>query len=123
MGGVIVKVQVVKVDFDNFRERIDDAKRCIIHFLPCKVRISSGRNGLHIKKFCHNEIEYSYALSLKQKFDDPVRLKIDALRKEHGLIGDITFSVKCIDEEIKIAGEWVNFETESDVKNMEDLLI
>lgn len=117
-----MKKQVVTVDFDNFRERINEAKKCIINFLPCKVRISSGRQGLHIKKICHNEIEYSHALSLKIQYDDPRRLKIDAIRKELGLTGDILFKEKCVGKDRKIAGEWIDFESESDVMTMEEVL-
>lgn len=117
-----MKPQIVTVDFDDFRCRIDVARQCIINFLPCEVRISSGGNGLHIKKTCYNEIELSNALFLKNKYDDPKRLAIDALRAEKGLIRDILFKQKCIGQNIKEAGEWVIFDSESDVINMEELL-
>jgi hypothetical protein len=122
MGGIAMQVRVVYVDFDNFRQRIDEAKQCLIEFLPCLVRISSSRNGLHIKKICNNEIEHSCALSLKQKYDDPKRIAIDALRKKVGLTSEILFFVKCIGQERRVAGEWIEFESESDVRNMEEIL-
>ncbi len=122
MGEVTMKPRLVTVDFDNFESRIDDAKQCIIDFLPCEVRISAGGLGLHIKKTCYNEVEYSHALLLKSKYDDPNRLQIDALRAEKGLTEEVLFGKKCIGRDMKEAGEWVNFDSESDVINMKELL-
>lgn len=117
-----MQVRVVTVDFDNFRQRIDGAKQCLIDFLPCQVRISGGGNGLHIKKLCNNEIEYCQAILLKQKYDDPKRRAIDAVRKKVGLTGEILFSDKRIGRERGTAGEWVNIENKSDVMNLQFLL-
>ncbi len=117
-----MKTRIVTVDFDNFRERIDEARQCLINFLPCKVRISASGTGLHVKKFCSSEDEYSHALALKKKYDDPRRIENDAARKEHGLTGDILFFDKWIGGERKIAGEWKDFESKSDVMNMEETL-
>lgn len=117
-----MRVRFVYVDFDNFRQRIDEARQCLTDFLPCQVRISAGGNGLHIRKLCNNEIEYSHALSLRQKYDDPKRIAIDARRKKVGLTSDILFGVKHIGQEPRgVAGLWIDIENESDVMNLEDL--
>ena len=122
MGSITMKVRVVTVDFDNFRQRIDEARECLIKFLACKVRRSSSGEGLHMKKSCSSEAEYSHALALKNKYDDPRRIEIDAIRKEHGLTSDILFSDKWIDGDRKVAGSWVNFESKNEVMNMEEIL-
>lgn len=122
MGSIAMKIRVVTVDFDNFRARIDEARKCLINFLPCKVRLSASGEGLHIKKFCRGEDEYSHAMALKKVYDDPRRIEIDAVRKEHVLTGDILFSEKWIGGERKIAGEWKDFERENDAMNMEKIL-
>ncbi len=115
-------MKVLYVDFDGFRQRIHEAKQCLIEFLPCQVRVSAGGNGLHIKKFCNNEIEYSRALSLKQKYDDPKRLAIDARREKVVLTSEILFVVKHIGQEPRgVAGLWIDIENESDVINLEVL--
>jgi hypothetical protein len=117
-----MKPQTVTVDFDNFRERINEARQCLLDFLPCEVRISAGRLGLHIKKTCYNEIEHSHALSLRTKYDDPKRLLIDRLRAEKGLTGEILLRKKCIGQDTKEAGEWVHFNRVKDAMNIEVLL-
>lgn len=122
MGGVTMQVRVVTVDFDNFRQRIDEARECLIDFLPCKVRISASGEGLHVKKFCSSEAEYSRALALKKEYDDPRRIELDIKRKEHGLTGDLLFFEKWIEGIRKVAGRWINFESKNEVMNMEEIL-
>jgi hypothetical protein len=117
-----MKSRLVTIDFDDFRNRIDDAKQCIINLLPCQARISAGGDGLHIKKTCYNEIEHSHALSLRTKYDDPKRLLIDRLRAEKGLTGEILLRKKCIGQDTKEAGEWVHFNRVKDAMNIEVLL-
>jgi hypothetical protein len=117
-----MRMRMVYVDFDNFRQRIDEARQCLIDFLPCQVRISSSGNGFHVKKLCNNESEYSSALILKKKYDDPKRIAIDEAREKVGLNGDILFSTKCIGGKRGTAGEWIYIENESDVINLECLL-
>jgi hypothetical protein len=84
---------VVTVDFDNYRERIDQARKCLTGFLPCKARISGGREGLHILKTCVDETEYAHALALRERYDDPDRWVQDRLR--HGLTGGMLNNTKC----------------------------
>jgi hypothetical protein len=115
-------MRMVYIDFDDFRQRIFELRQCLIDFLPCRVRISAGGNGLHIKKLCNNESEYSSALILKKKHDDPKRLAIDEAREKVGLNGEILFFSKNIGEERGTAGEWKDIENESDVMNLEVLL-
>lgn len=117
-----MRVRIVTIDFDNFRQRIDEARECLINFLPCKVRISASGEGLHIKISCSNEDEYSRALALKNQYDDLRRIEIDSKRKEHGLTGDILFSDKWIGGNRKVAGRWINFESKNEVMNMEEIL-
>lgn len=117
-----MKSKIVTIDFDDFRKRIDDARQCIINLLPCKVRISSGGDGLHIKKKCYNQIELSNALSLKKKYDDHKRQEIDALNAGLGLTPEILFHRKCIGQDIEEASDWVHFSRLKDAMNMEVLL-
>lgn len=117
-----MKPQTITIDFDDFRKRIDDARQCIINLLPCKVRISAGGDGLHIKKICYNELELSNALSLKNKWDDPKRQEIDALNAGLGMTPEILFHRKCIGSDIIEADKWVHFHRVKDAKNMEVLL-
>lgn len=113
---------MVTIDFDDFRNRIDDARQCIINLMPCKARISASGDGLHIKKTCYNEIELSNALSLKNKYDDPKRVQIDALNAGLGMTSEILFNRKCIGEKIEEASEWLHFHRIKDAMNMEVLL-
>ena len=117
-----MEMRAVTIDFDNYRERIDELKQCMISLLPFKARKSGNREGLHLLKRCPDEAEYLRALSIKQKCDDPKRLLIDALRAKYGLTGNVLFTIKCIGNERKVAGEWVNFKNESDIAILEDLL-
>lgn len=117
-----MKPQMITIDLDDFMSRIEDARQCIIDLLPCKVRISSGKNGLHIKKICYNEIELSNALLVKNKYDDPKRLEIDALRNDLRLTKEILFGRKSLGHDSKEADEWVLFHRRKDAMNMEVLL-
>lgn len=106
----------VTVDFDNYMERIDEAKKCLVDFLPCKVRISGGKRGLHILKICANETDYSHALHLRKKYDDPKRFFIDEIRAKKGLVGNVLSDIKCIGNIVKVADKWVDIENKNDIE-------
>jgi hypothetical protein len=83
----------VTADFDGHRERTSEARQCLVRFLPCLARISSGRAGFHVLKLCDSELEYSQALRLREEYDDPARLLLDKSRARHGLTGGLLNSV------------------------------
>jgi hypothetical protein len=105
MGGLTMEMRAVTIDFDNYRERIDELKQCMIGLLPFKARKSGNGEGLHLLKRCPDEAEYLHAISIKQRYDDPKRVLIDAFRAKYGLTGNVLFNIKCIGKERKIAGE------------------
>jgi len=86
-------MRAVTADFDGYRERLGEARQCLVRFLPCLARISSGGRGFHVFKICDSELEYSRALRLKEEFDDPVRRSLDKARARHGLTGGLLNNV------------------------------
>jgi len=105
--------KIVTIDFDNFTENIDEAYQCLIDFLPCKVRISGGGNGLHFKKYCFDE-SYKNAFVIREKYDDPKRLYVDRINERAGLTTNILLGHFCFKNETRIASEWIT------VRNKED---
>jgi hypothetical protein len=100
------------IDFDNFRERKEELKECFaILPKPFFVRISGGKKGLHII-LGKGQDERQYRL----KYDDPERLIIDAIRRKFGFTSNMLLSKKCIGHEVKIAGDWIKINNDSDVK-------
>ncbi len=99
--------KIVTIDFDNFTERIDEAYQCLIDFLPCKVRISGGWNGLHFKKYCKEGDEFNRAWLLREKYDDPKRLCISILNGKVGMDTNVLLGHFCFRNKTTIAGEWI----------------
>ncbi len=108
--------EIVTIDFDNIMERIDNALICLIDFLPCKMRISGGRKGLHFKKYCTNEEEYKCALLVRERYDDLKRLFADSINEKAGLQTNILLGNYYFDGEFKKAGEWVMVENKSEAE-------
>lgn len=101
------------IDFDNFRERKEELRECFtILPKPFFVRISGGKKGLHII-LAKGQDEMQYRL----KYDDPERLKIDAIRRKYGFTSNMVLSKKCIGHEVKIAGAWRIIRDKKDVKD------
>lgn len=102
----------IGLDFDDYEKRIPELKELLTSLSkPFKVRISGGKKGLHIIAESDNPEK------LQEMYDDPERLEIDRARKRHGLCSNILLRVKCICGEKKVAGDWIDIKTESDLIN------
>ncbi len=90
------------IDFDNSAERLDELLECLNSLpQPYLIRKSSGGEGLHIK-LAEDVDDTKY----REKWDDPVRLRLDRIRAEHGLTGNMLDNVK----NGKVSGKWVKIE-------------
>ncbi len=116
-----IRNQPFPVTIDLDRERFDKVEKCLIDFLPCYARLSSG-HGMHILKLCFDEETYKKALLLRNKYDDPERQVIDKIRTEHGLTGNLLLGIKGFRNERKIAGKWIKIENKEDVKKFMEVL-
>lgn len=103
---------IIKIDFDNYIERIDMLRECLYTIpKPLFVRISSGEKGIHVMSFHDDDKGY------RERFDDPDRLEIDGIRQRHGLINNLLAEVKSYGSERKVAGEWIKRKNEKDCEN------
>lgn len=103
----------MSIDFDNTAERLDELRECLNELpQPFKIRKSSGGEGVHIV-LAEGVDDTKY----REKWDDPVRLRLDRIRAEHGLSGNILHNVK----NGKKAGEWVEIKDGLKFKNTEEL--
>ncbi len=103
---------MIKIDFDDIvirgrrgklvlnNKRVFVAQRCLNELKPCYARVSSGRRGFHILKFCDD------GLWAEQAWDDPKRRLINEIRISEGLTANILFDVKSFRNVSRKAGEW-----------------
>lgn len=88
---------IIRIDFDNFSERIEKLRECLNDIpKPLEVRISSGGAGLHIRSFHEDDKGY------REKYDDPNRLELDRIREKLNLVNNMLSDKK----NGKAAGEW-----------------
>ncbi len=109
------------IDFDNFRKRVEELRECFsILPKPFYIRVSGGKEGLQIVLSPeHRQDDMKY----RETYDDRERLKIDAIRRKYGFTSNMILKKKCIDNEVKIAGEWHKIKNDSDSnKFLEELL-
>ena len=100
---------IIKIDFDNYIERIDELRECINAIpKPLYVRISSGRKGIHIMSFHEDDKGF------REKYDDPIRVQIDRNREGQRLINNLLADVNSFGSERKVAGKWIKVENEKD---------
>lgn len=96
---------MIKIDFDNFLERMDELRECLNDIpKPLRVRISGSGRGVHVISFHNDDKGY------REKYDDPERLKLDRIREKFGLTNNILADVKCG----KVAGKWITIKSETD---------
>ena len=96
---------MIKIDFDNFNERIGELRECLNDIpKPFFARISSSGKGIHIISFHNDDNGY------REKYDDPIRLKLDRIREKIKLINNMLADVNCG----KAAGKWVKIKKEID---------
>ena len=82
---------IIKIDFDNYAERIDLLRECLYTIpKPLFVRISSGGKGIHVMSFHDDDKDY------REKFDDPIRLEIDEIRESTRLINNLLADVHSV---------------------------
>ncbi len=104
--------RLIKLDIDNVPERIFEVQKILHNLMPCYVRISGGKKGLHVLKKC-DKSEPCQDLGtgkgcdwILDMWDDPKRRKINKIRGKEGLATDQIFEIKCYRNVRLIAGEW-----------------
>lgn len=103
---------MIKIDFDNFIERIVKLRECLNEIpKPLMARISGGGKGIHIISY-HEEDK-----GHRKKYDDSERLKLDSIREEFGLTNNVLADVKSYGSGRKAAGAWVVIKNEKDIEN------
>lgn len=94
---------------------------------PCFARISSSKNGLHVRKFyteekLYDRILYNYKKFCKplewpeELYDDPKRKLIREIRLRYGLTSNVIFDVKSFRDITRVAGEWQEIQDAWDVE-------
>ncbi|HMB45767.1 MAG TPA: hypothetical protein VKL21_08095 [Candidatus Methanoperedens sp.] len=105
----------LKLDFDDVPNRIYEAQVCLHNIMkPFYVRVSSGKRGFHVLKFCTN---CDWLVSV---WDDKRRRIINEVRKRNGFIGNILFDIKTVRGKRRAAGEWQLIKDSYDVERFID---
>lgn len=55
--------------FKYAKERLTDARQCIIELIPCQAKRTDDNKGLYIKKVYYNNEDYSKIMKIKDKYD------------------------------------------------------
>ncbi len=102
----------IKLDIDNVPDRFLEVQKILHSLIPCYVRVSGGKKGLHILKVC-DKPEPCEDLGIGKPcdwildmWDDPKRRKINKIREREGLTTDQLFEIKSYRNVRLVAGEW-----------------
>ena len=55
--------------FENVKERLDDARKCLYELNPCKAKRSDDGTALFFKKEFIDEKEYNNIMQIKEKYN------------------------------------------------------
>lgn len=55
--------------FENVKDRLDEAKKCINELIPCQAQKTEDSVGIFIKKEYSNNEEYENIMKIKEKYD------------------------------------------------------
>lgn len=81
---------MIAIDFDNYRNRLDELGEFLDIVGSCWIRFSAGGEGLHIKA----EGKCDYESEVYRRFDDPKRLIANRVRKECGQVHNVLWDSK-----------------------------
>lgn len=104
--------RLIKLDIDDVPERIFEVQKILYALVPCYVRVSGGKRGLHILKICDKPEPCQDMGTGKgcdwilDMWDDPKRRIINKIREKERLATDQTFEIKSYRNVRLVAGEW-----------------
>lgn len=107
---------MLKIDVDDVYRRTRFQLQRILYAMPrpFEVRMSSSREGLHLKIPLCAEWDYR-----RQCYDDPMRIALDQQRERHHLpVHNLLWDVK----NGKTAGKWYGIQNEKDIECFLDTL-
>ena len=55
--------------FENVKDRLDEAKKCMKELIPCQARNAEDNAGIFIKKEYSSNEEYENIMDIKEKYD------------------------------------------------------
>lgn len=103
---------MIKIDFDNFIERIAELRECLNEIpKPLWVRISGSGRGIHIISYQIDDKAY------RERFDDPQRFKLDQIRVDYRLTNNVLADVNSKGTTRNVASEWIIIKNKKDIIN------
>lgn len=132
------KAKTITIDYDfsrNKRKLINQlyiAQKMLHNLKPCYARVSSSKNGMHIRRFDVNREIYddeefrNYCKFCKplewseEIYDDAKRKLIREIRLKYGLTSNVLFDQKSFRNITRVAGEWQEIKDAADVETFLD---
>ncbi len=122
----IICTRLIKLDVDDVPKRFFEVQKILHAMIPCYLRVSSGKKGLHVLKIC-DKPEPCQDLGIGKPcawildmWDDPKRRKINQIREREGLATDQQFEIKSYRNVRLVAGEWWKTDNSYDAEKMID---